>query len=91
MSFETQTFCRFLAQQRGAYSIDRENRRRRQLFSNDFSSETTGQISVKFHTQHSGNGILKICSDDLGLMPNMATMPIFDKNLKKSSSPEPLG
>ena len=60
-------------------------------FSNDFSSETAGPISIKFHMQHPDNGRLKVCSNGPGLMDKMATMPIYGKNLKKSSSPEPLG
>ena len=52
--------------------------------------ETAGLISIKFHIQHPGNGRLKICSNGPGLMVKMATMPIYGKNLKKSSSPEPL-
>ena len=59
-------------------------------FSNDFS-ETAGPISVKFHIQHPGSGRLKICLNGPGLMAKVATMPIYGKNLKKSSSPEPLG
>ena len=32
---------------------------------------------------------MKIYSNELGHMTNTATMPIYGKNLKKSSSPEP--
>ena len=49
-------------------------------FSNDFSSEPTGPISVQFHIRHPGNVRLKICSNGLGLMDKMATMPIYGKN-----------
>ena len=59
-------------------------------FSNDFSSKTTGPISIKFHIQHPGNERLKICSNGPDLMAKMATMPIYGNNLKKSSSPDPL-
>ena len=31
-----------------------------------------------------------ISTNEVGHMTNMATMPIYGKNLKKSSSPEPL-
>ena len=31
---------------------------------------------------------MKIYTNELGHMTNMATMPIYGKNLKKSSSPE---
>ena len=33
---------------------------------------------------------MKIYTNKLGHMTNMAAMPIHDKNLKKSSSPEPI-
>ena len=58
--------------------------------SNNFSSETTGPIASKFHIQLPGPLGKKSCSNGLGHMTNMAAMPIYGKNLKKSSSPEPL-
>ena len=33
---------------------------------------------------------MKICTNELGHMTNMAAMPIYSKNLKKSSSSEPI-
>ena len=33
---------------------------------------------------------MKIYTNELGHMTNMAAMPIYSKNLKKSSSPEPI-
>ena len=33
---------------------------------------------------------MKIYTNELGHMTNMAAMPIYDKSLKKSSSPEPI-
>ena len=33
---------------------------------------------------------MKICINDLDHMTNMAAMPIYGKNLKQSSSPEPI-
>ena len=83
----------------GAYSIGRLRcpssvRRpsvvRPSTISNDFSSETTGPIATKFHIQPPGPLGKKSCSNDLGHMTNMAAMPIYGKNLKKSSSPEPI-
>ena len=67
--------------------------RRPSTISNDFSSETTGPtgpIATKFHIQPPGPLGKKSCSNGLGHMTNMAAMPIYGKNLKKSSSPEPL-
>ena len=59
-------------------------------FSNIFSSETTGQIEVKFHVEPPWDGGTNVCSNGPGHMTNMATMPIYGKNLK-NSSPEPKG
>ena len=58
-------------------------------FSNIFSSETTGPIEVKFHVDPPWDGGTKVCSNGPGHMTKMAAMPIYGKNLKKSSSPEP--
>ena len=33
---------------------------------------------------------MKIYTNELGYMTNMAAMPIYGKTLKKSSSPEPI-
>ena len=57
-----------------------------------------GQRSLRFHSKNMffsktvgrfGIG-MKIYTNELGHMTNMATMPIYGKNLKKSSSPEPV-
>ena len=58
-------------------------------FSNFFSLETSRPIEAKFHVEPPWDRGLKICSNDLCHMTNMATMPIYGKNLKKSSSLEP--
>ena len=60
-------------------------------FSNIFSSEPTGPIEAKFHVEPPWDGGTKICSNGLSLMIKMAAMPIYGKNLKKPSSPEPKG
>ena len=65
-------------------------RRRPSTISNDFSSETTGPIVTKFHMWPPGVGGTKSCSNGPGHMTKMAAMPIYGKNLKKSSSPEPI-
>ena len=64
--------------------------RRPSTISNDFSSETTGLIVTKFNIQPPGPLGKKSCSNGLGHMTNMAAMPKYGKNLKKSSSPEPI-
>ena len=56
--------------------------------SNDFSSETTGSIATKFHIKPPGPLGKKSCLNGLGHI--MAAMPIYGKNLIKSSSPEPI-
>ena len=59
-------------------------------FSNIFS-ETTGPIEDKFHVEPPWDGGSKVCSNSPVHMTKMAAMPIYGKNLKKSSSPEPKG
>ena len=59
------------------------------IFSNIFSSETTGSIEAKFHMEPHWDGGTKVYSNGLGHMTKMAAMPRYGKNLKKSSSPEP--
>ena len=55
-----------------------------QHYSNDFSSETTGPISIKFHMQHLGSRGSEICSNGPGHIAKMASMIIYGKNLKKT-------
>ena len=57
----------------------------------DFSSENTGPISIKFHMQPLGKGGEKIYIVCPCHITKMATLPIYGKNLKKSSSPKPPG
>ena len=58
---------------------------------NIFSSETTGPMKVKFHMELLWDGGTKVCSNSPGHMTKMSAMPIYGKNLKKSSSLEPKG
>ena len=51
--------------------------------------ETTGPIDAKFHMEPPWDGGTNVCSNGPGHMTKMATMPIYGKNIKKSSSPEP--
>ena len=60
-------------------------------FSDIFSSESTGLIEAKFHVEFLWEGGMEVCSNGPGHMTKMATMPIYGKNLKKSSSLEPKG
>ena len=58
-------------------------------FSNIFSSETTLPIKAKFYVEPPWEGGMKVYINGQGHMTKMAAMPIYGKNLKKSSSPEP--
>ena len=64
--------------------------RRRPPFSNVFSSETAWPIKAKFYVEPPWEGGTKVCINGPGHMTKMAAMPIYGKNLKKSS-PEPAG
>ena len=46
-------------------------------------------IEAKFHVEPPWDWGTKVCSNGPGHMTNMAAIPIYDKNLKKSSSLEP--
>ena len=60
-------------------------------FSNFFFLETAKPIETKFQIEPTWDRGTKVYSNGPGPghMTNMAAMPIFDKNLKKSSSLEP--
>ena len=55
---------------------------------NVFSSETAWPIKAKFYVEPSWEGGMKVYINGPGHMTKMAAMPIYGKNLKKSSSPE---
>ena len=65
--------------------------RRPSTISNIFSSETAWPIKAKFYVEPPWEGGTKVCINGPGRMTKMAAMPIYGKNLKKSSSPEPAG
>ena len=58
---------------------------------NIFSSETADPIKVKFHMERPWDRGTKVCSNGPGHMTKMAALPIYGKNLTKSSSSEPKG
>ena len=60
-------------------------------FSNVFSPGTTGPIEAKFHNGASLGQGTKVCSNGPGHMTKMSAMPIYGKNIKKSSSLKPKG
>ena len=76
--------------QRSRSFIDLHPRSLKFTFSNFFSLETSRPIEAKFHVKPPWDRGMKICSNGLCHMTNMATMPIYGKNLKKSSL-EPKG
>ena len=49
------------------------------IFLNFFSSITNWPIEAKFHVEPPWDGGMKACSNDLGHMTKMATMPIYGK------------
>ena len=52
-------------------------------FSNNFSSETAGPISIRFHMQHPDSMRIWDLLNGHGHMISMALMPIHGKNLKR--------
>ena len=72
-------------------SVVVRRRRPSSTFSNIFSSETAWPIKAKFYVEPPWEGGTKVCINGPGHMTKMAAMPIYGKNLKKSSSPEPAG
>ena len=75
--------------QRSRSFIDLHSRSLRFTFSNFFSLETSRPIEAKFVEPPWDRG-MKVCSNGLCHMTSMAAMPIYGKNLKKSSR-EPNG
>ena len=60
-------------------------------FSKVFFSQTAWPIKAKIYVEPPREGGTKVCINDPGHMTKMAAMPMYGKNLKKSSSPEPAG
>ena len=52
-------------------------------------SKTAWPIKAKFYVEPPWEGVTKVCINGPGHMTKMAAMPIYGKNLKKSSAPEP--
>ena len=55
-----------------------------------FSQKQLGDLEPKFIRKLKSGMAMKIYTNGLGHMTNMATMPIYGKNLKKSFSQEAL-
>ena len=73
----------------GQVSVVRRRRRRPSTISNVFSSETAWPIKANFYVEPPWEGGTKVYMNGPGHMTKMAAMPIYGKNLKKSSSQEP--
>ena len=58
-------------------------------FSNVFSSDTAWPIKAKFYVEPPWEGGTKVYINGPGHMTKVAARPIYGKNTKKSSSPEP--
>ena len=69
--------------------VRRRRRCRRPPFSKIFSSETDWSITAKFYVEPPWEGGTKVYINRPGHMTKMADMPMYGKNLKKSSSPDP--
>ena len=65
--------------------MDPASVRRPFTFSNIFSSETARPIKAIFYVEPPWAGGTKVCINGPGHMTKMAAMPIYGKNLKKSS------
>ena len=70
--------------------MDPASVRRPFTFSNVFSSETAWPIKAKFYVEPPWEGGTKVCINSPGHITKMAATPIYGKNLKKCSSPEPV-
>ena len=57
---------------------------------NLFFSKTVGRVETKIHMKALEKIRMKIYINELGHMTDMAAMFIYGKNLKKSSSQEPI-
>ena len=53
-----------------------------------FSQKQFGRFGTKVHSKAKGRMEMKIDINESSHMTNMAVMPIYGTNLKKSSSPE---
>ena len=77
--------------QRSRSFFDLGQRSLRFLSQNLFFPKTVGQFGTKVHMKACGGIGMKIYTNELGHMTtNMAAITIYGKNLKKSSSPEPI-
>ena len=69
--------------QRSRSFFDLVQRSLRFQSSNLFFSKTVGRVETKIHMKGLGRIGMKIYTNELGHMTDMAAMPIYGKNLKK--------
>ena len=69
--------------------MDPASVRRTSTILNIFSSETAWPIKAKFYVEPPWEGGTEVYINGPGHMTKMAAMPIYGKNLKKSSFLEP--
>ena len=60
-------------------------------YSNIFFLETAWPIKAKLYMEYNLDWQMKVCINSQGHMTKMTTITINNKNLEKSSSPEPEG
>ena len=70
-------------------SVRRPSSSVRSHFQTSFPLKTAWPIKAKFYVEPPWEGGTKVCINGPGHMTKMAAMPIYGKNLKKSSTPEP--
>ena len=87
----TNEFMNLYEYQRSRSFIDLGPRSLRFNIFNFLFLETAWPIEAKFYVEPPWDGETKIWSNGLSHMTRMAVMPIYGKNLKKSSSLEPKG
>ena len=80
---------KFHEYQRSRSFFDLGQRSLRFQSSNLFFTEIVWRFGTKAHMKAEGRMGMKIYTNELGHMTKMAAMPIYCKNLKKSS-PEPI-
>ena len=76
---------KFSEYQRSRSFFDLGQRSLRFQSKNLFFTETVGRLGTKAHMKTYVRMGMKIYTNELGHITSMATMPIYGKNLKKSS------
>ena len=88
--FQLYEFLKLGEYQRSRSFFDLGQKSLRFQSKNLFFSKTVWRFRTKVHMKAWRRIGMKINTNELGHMTNMAAMSIYGKNLKKSSSPEPI-